>query len=161
MSTIDRLVETSALLRIDVAMGTRDQHMRLLYGTRSFTAWLDELLKGAEPKNRLGDATPAEQIDELFHAYLTGMPLVFVRQFRTIRAEKGAVWEFKTPDIRIFGWFMKKDCFVGVFGNWADEVKDHDLYRGYRIQIRRLRRDLGIDDTLCVQGVAPGDVISL
>jgi hypothetical protein len=161
MSTIEHLVEASALSRIEIEMGGRDQPMRLLYGTPGFIAWLDELLKGAEPKKRLGEATPAEQVDQLFHAFLSGMPLIYMRQFRMIRAEKNAVWELKTPDTRIFGWFMKKDCFVGVFGNWTDEVKDHDLYRGYRIAIRRLRRELGIDDSLCVQGLTPGDVLSL
>jgi hypothetical protein len=161
MSTIRELVDSGAISRIDVEMGRREQPMRLLYGTPGFIAWLKEILNGAVPKNRLGDTTPAEQIDELFHAFLSGMPLVYTRQFRIIRAEKNAVWELKTPDTRIFGWFMRRDCFVGVFGNWADEVKDHDLYRGYRIAIRRLRRELGVDDTLCVQGVNPDDVLLL
>jgi hypothetical protein len=161
MLTIEALVEAGAFSRIEVEMGRRDQPMRLLYGTPGFIAWLGEIKNGAEPENRLVDTTPAEQIDQLFHTFLSGMPLIYTRQFRMMRAEKNAVWELKTPDMRIFGWFMKKDCFVGVFGNWADEVKDHDLYRGYRIAIRRLRRELGIIDTLCVQGIIPGDVISL
>jgi hypothetical protein len=161
MSTIEELVEANAISRIEVEMGARDQPMRLLYGTPGFISWLDELVKGAQPKDRLGEATPAEQVDDLFHAYLSGAPLVHMRQFRSIRTEKNAVWELKTPDVRMFGWFLKKDCFVCVFGNWADQVKDHDLYRGYRIAIRRLRRELGVDDTLCVQGVMLGDVLSL
>jgi hypothetical protein len=117
-----------------------------------------QILQGAQPPNRLGDATPAEQIDQIFHEFLRGMPLIYNKQFRF--AEKNAVWELKTPDIRIFGWFLKKDCFVGVFGNWADQVKDHDLYRGYRIEVRRIPRELGVDDTLCVGGVSPNDVLS-
>jgi hypothetical protein len=161
MTTIEELVEANAISRIEIEMHPRDQVLRLLYGTPDFIAWLDELAKGSQPGRRLGEATPAEQVDDLFNTFLSGMPLVHMRQFRTIRAEKNAVWELKTPDVRIFGWFLKKDCFVGVFGNWTDQVKDHDLYRGYRIAIRRLRRELGVDDTLCVQGVTPGDVLSL
>ena len=161
MSTIEELVAAGEILPIEVEMSAGDQPMRLLYGTPGFICWLDEIVNSAAPKSRLGEATPAEQIDDLFHAFLVGSSLVHTRQFRAIRAEKNAVWELKTPDIRIFGWFLKKDCFVGVFGNWADQVKDHDLYRGYRIAIRRLRRELGVDDSLCVQGVTPGDVVSL
>src|ERR1700721_819766 len=104
--------------------------------------------------------TGAEQVDDLFNTFLRGQPLVYMKQFRSIRAEKNAVWELKTPDVRIFGWFLKKDCFVGVLGNWADGLKAPDLYRGYRIAIRRMRRELGVDETLCVQGVTPGDVVS-
>ncbi|GAB1717132.1 MAG: hypothetical protein NTAFB05_21740 [Nitrobacter sp.] len=161
MSTIEDLVERGAISKIDVALDVGEQPLRLLYGTPGFIEWLKQILGGIEPNVRLGDTTPAEQLDHLFHMFLTGRPLVHMRQFRYIRAEENAVWEFKTPDIRIFGWFLKKDCFVGVFGDWADQVKDHDLYRGYRISIRRLRRELGVDDTLCVRGILPGDVISI
>ena len=161
MTTIEELVEAKAISRIQVEMHPRDQEMRLLYGTPDFIDWLGELAKGAEPQRRLGEATAAEQIDDLFNTFLSGLPLVYMKQFRSVRAEKNAVWELKTPDVRIFGWFLKKDCFVAVFGNWADVVKDHDLYRGYRIAIRRLRRELGVNESLCVQGETPGDVLSL
>jgi hypothetical protein len=161
MTTIEDLVATGAISRIEVDMAAREQPYRLLYGTPSFIAWLGELVNGAEPALRVGEATAAEQIDQLFHMFLIGAPLIHVRQFRYIRAEKNAVWELKTPDTRIFGWFMKKDCFVCVFGDWADRVKDHELYRGYRIAIRRLRRELGVDNTLYVEGVDPSDVLSI
>lgn len=160
MSTLEELIEVNAITRIEVEMGPHEQPMRLLYGTPSFVGWLNEILAGAQPKRRFGEATPVEQIDELFYSFLRGLPLIPMRQFRFIRAETNAVWELKTPDVRIFGWFLKKDCFVCVFGNWVDLVKDHDLYRGYRIAIRRLRRELKIDDNLCVQGVTPSDVLS-
>lgn len=161
MQTIANLIESGAICRVEVELDSCDQPMRLLYATPDFTEWLDEVLAGAEPPHRLGQATPAEQIDDLFHAFLSGHPLTFTRQFRVVRAEENAVWELKTPDIRIFGWFMAKDCFVAVSGNWTDTIKDHDLYRGYRIAIRRLRRELGIEKTLCVRGVAPDDVLSV
>ncbi len=161
MPTITDLVDSGAIIKIDVELAPRDQPLRLLYGTPQFIEWLQELLRDDEPSQRLGQTSPAEQIDDLFHSFLSGEPLIFTRQFRVVRAEENAVWELKTPDIRIFGWFMARDCFVAVFGNWADTIKDHDLYRGYRIAIRRLRRELGIDATLCVRGVEPDDVLSV
>jgi hypothetical protein len=161
MTTIEELVATNAISRIQVEMHPRDQELRLLYGTPEFVEWLGGLANGAEPERRLGEATAAEQVDDLINTFLSGRPLVFMKQFRSIRAEKNAVWELKTPDVRIFGWFLKKDCFVAVFGNWTDVIKDHDLYRGYRISIRRMRREWGVDESLCVQGVMPGDVLSL
>jgi hypothetical protein len=161
MTTIEELVAANAISRIQVAMHPRDQELRLLYGTPDFIDWLGRLASGAEPERRLGEATAAEQVDDLFNSFLSGRSLVYMKQFRSIRAEKNAVWELKTPDVRIFGWFLKKDCFVAVFGNWTDVIKDHDLYRGYRISIRRMRREWGVDESLCVQGVLPGDVLSL
>jgi len=93
MTTIEELVEANAISRIEIEMHPRDQVLRLLYGTPDFIAWLDELAKGSQPGRRLGEATPAEQVDDLFNTFLSGMPLVHMRQFRTIRAEKNAVWE--------------------------------------------------------------------
>jgi hypothetical protein len=161
MPTIPDLVHNGAIVKIDVELAPHDQPLRLLYGTPQFVAWLREVLDGARPDQVLGHSSIAEQIDDLFYSFLSGEQLIFTRQFRAVRAEENAVWELKTPDVRIFGWFMAKDCFVAVFGNWADTIKDHDLYRGYRIAIRRLRRELGIDATLCVKGVAPDDVLSV
>jgi hypothetical protein len=161
MPTLTDLVDSGAIIKIDVDLEPRDQPLRLLYGTPQFVAWLQDVLEGAQPVRRLGKASIAEQIDDLFYSFLSGEQLIFTRQFRVVRAEENAVWELKTPDVRIFGWFMAKDCFVAVFGNWTDTIKDHDLYRGYRIAIRRLRRELGIDATLCVKGVAPDDVLSV
>jgi hypothetical protein len=161
MPTIADLLSCGAIVKIEVDLAARDQPLRLLYGTPQFIAWLRDVLDGLEPPCRLGDASIAEQIDDLFYSFLSGEQLIFTKQFRVVRAEDNAVWELKTPDVRIFGWFMAKDCFVAAFGNWADTIKDHDLYRGYRIAIRRLRRELGIDATLCVKGVAPDDVLSV
>jgi hypothetical protein len=161
MPTIADLVESGAIIKIDVDLAPCDQPLRLLYGTPQFVAWLREVLEGAQLSRPLGQASAAEQLDDLFHSFLRGDRLVFTRQFRVIRAEENAVWELKTPDLRIFGWFMAKDCFVAVYGNWADTIKDHDLYRGYRIAIRRLRRELGIDASLCVKGNSPDDVVSI
>ena len=161
MPTIADLVSSGAIVKIEVDLAPRDQPLRLLYGTPQFVTWLQDVLNGAEPPRRLGDASIAEQIDDLFYSFLSGEQLIFTKQFRVVRAEDNAVWELKTPDIRIFGWFMARDCFVAVFGNWADTIKCHDLYRGYRIAIRRLRRELGIDATLCVKGVDPDDVLSV
>jgi|SRR5579871_415745 len=161
MPTIPDLVASGAIVRIEVELAPREQPLRLLYGTPQFVEWLKQVLDGAEPSRMLGQTSAAEQLDDLFHSFLRGDRLLLTRQFRVIRAEENAVWELKTPDIRIFGWFMAKDCFAAVFGNWADTIKDHDLYRGYRIAIRRLRRELGIEATLCVNGNSPDDVISV
>jgi hypothetical protein len=161
MLMIEDLLRQGAIRRIEINLGAGEQPVRLLYGTPGFIEWLEALLQGAEPRQRLGESTAAEQIDALFYAYLTGKSLVYMRQFRMIRVEENAVWEMKTPDVRVFGWFMKKDCFVAVFGDWANHVKDHNLYKGYRVSIRRIRRELGIEGTLCVTGSSPDDVLSV
>ena len=161
MNTFDSLVASGAIIKIEVELGGRELPRRLLYGTAGFIHWLKERLDRNETSPLGADLAPNEQLDYLFYSFVSGRPLVHSRQFRAIRAERNAVWELKTVDFRIFGWFTMRDCFVAVFGDWADHVKDHDLYRGYRLEVRRLRRQLGVGDALCVEGVCPDDVLSL
>jgi hypothetical protein len=76
MTTIEQLVEMNAISRIEVEMHPRHQALRLLYGTPGPIAWLGELANGLQPARRLGEATPAEQVDDLFNTYLSGLPLL-------------------------------------------------------------------------------------
>lgn len=80
--------------------------------------------------------------------------MIPLRDFRVLRHEARPARELKTPDLRVFGWLAKRDCFIAAFGDWADKVKDHGLYRGYRLEIRRLRRQWGAELDLCVEGEA-------
>ncbi len=155
--SIDDLIREEIIGSIEVPLGPMEQPERLLYGFPGFIEWLDDRLRADEPSPLGADLSPAQQLDNLFYQFVSGRPLVFTRQFRYIKAEKEAVWEFKTPDLRVFGWFPKKDCFICVFGNFADVIKDHDLYRGYRLEIRRLRREMGIES---VTSLDPEDVLS-
>ena len=161
MVTLATLVEAGEISPIEVELGPREQPTRLLYGTPAFLNWLKERLRSAETSPLLADLTPSEQLDLLFYQFLSGKPLVFTKHFKVIKYERNAVWELKTPDLRIFGWFAMKDCFVAVFGDWAERIKEHGLYRGYRIEVKRLRRRIGAEPGLCVKGVLPGDVVSL
>jgi hypothetical protein len=160
MITLDYLIESKAIVLIEVELSPAELPRRLLYATPGFVQWVRERLEKSEASPLGSDTSPVEQLDYLFYSFIAGRPLVYSRQFRAIKAERNAVWELKTPDFRVFGWFAKKDCFVAVFGDWTDHVKDYDLYRGYRLEIRRLRRELGVADALCVEGVDPEDVLS-
>ena len=154
------LVESHLLVQIEVPLPPHEQPLRLLYGTPDFIRWLGDRLLSDEASPLAADLTPKEQLDSLFYLFASGRPLVYSRQFRYIKAEKHAVWELKTPDFRLFGWFPVKDCFVCAFGDWADKIKDHDLYQGYRIATRRVRREMGLGVNDCVQGLTPDDVLS-
>ena len=120
----------------------RDQPLRLLYGTPQFVAWLRDVLDGTQPARRLGHTSISEQVDDLFSSFLSGQQLIFTKQFRVVRAEENSVRELKNP------------MCVPSDGSWPRiaslrfseiglPIKDHDLYRGYRIAIRWLRRNWG------------------
>lgn len=161
MGPFDSLVASEAIVKVEIQLGRKESSKRLLFATPSFVNWLNDRVSRDEPSSLGAVLSPVEQLDFLFYTFVSGKPLIHSKQFRAIRVERNAVWELKTVDLRIFGWFPMRDCFVAVFGDWADHVKDHDLYRGYRLEVRRLRRELGVGDALCVEGVNPDDVISV
>ncbi|MCJ2078751.1 hypothetical protein MKK68_24435 [Methylobacterium sp. E-016] len=160
MDTLENLLADPGIVRLEAVLGPRELPNRRLFGTQDFVRWLDGQVRQQEPSPSGAETTPLEQIDDLFHRYSTGGFLAHRREFRCVKVEKNPVWELKTVDVRIFGWFPARDCFVCVFGDFADRVKDHDLYRGYRLEIRRMRREMGIKEDLCGMGGAPSDVIS-
>ncbi|GJD35124.1 hypothetical protein [Methylobacterium aerolatum] len=160
MDTLSALLADPSILRIEVSLGPRDLPVRRVFGTRAFVDWLEQRRAGME-KSKLGiDLSITEQIDSLFYRFIVGDVLRNRWDFRCVKIEKYPVWEMKTPDIRIFGWFPEKDCFIAVCGGWADHIKDYDLYRGYRLEIRRLRRTMNLARDLCGRGTTPDDVIS-
>jgi hypothetical protein len=158
--TLADLLEHDLIVSIVVPLAAREQPMRLVYGTPDFVRWLDERIRSNDPSPLHAETTPAEQLDSLLYAFIAGHPLLPARQFRPIKTEPNPIWELKTPDLRVFGWFAAKDCFICAFGDWADRIKDHDLYRGYRLETRRLRRELGLGNADSVQGSEPADVLS-
>jgi hypothetical protein len=71
------------------------------------------------------------------------------------------IWELKTEDIRIFGFFHKKDCFIGVVADDATRIKTYDLYHGYaNVNCRRFREAIDLDNPKCVLGDDPNAVVS-
>ena len=82
MTTIADLVNSGAIVKIDVDRAPREQSLRLLYGTPQFIAWLREVLGGAQAPRLLGYTSITEQIDDLFYSFLSGQQLIFTKQFR-------------------------------------------------------------------------------
>ncbi|KAB1079388.1 hypothetical protein [Methylobacterium soli] len=161
MATVAKLREGGQIVSIEVELDRRDQPQRMLFGTPGFLEWLTELLGSPDPSPLGLELSPAEQLDALFADYISGAPLNHTRQFRILRPSRSSVWELKTPDLRIFGWFLQRDCFLAVFGAWADRVKDHDLYHGYLNEVARIRQAMGLQEALCITGIDPNDVISI
>lgn len=60
----------------------------------------------------------------------------------------------------MFGWFSKKDCFIGVAANPTDLVKRHNLYNGHAMEVVRFRNALSLDEPKFIPGDNPHDVVS-
>src|SRR5262249_17769795 len=96
----------------------------------------------------------------LFVVFCSGETLTFSTQFKPLTHLKDGIWELKTPDLRIFGWFHVKDCFIAGNIDTAFNVKNHNLYAGYAGDVARERDQLDLDNPKFVPGDDPNVVVS-
>lgn len=161
MAISETMISEFDLRPISVPLRSKEETWRTLYASRELQDFLHEIRATNPPTRWEADLTPKEQLYELFRVFITGEALRTDDQFHVMRPTDDAVWELKTPDLRIFGWFIAKDQFAGIFGNWADEIKNHGLYAGYRDEITRRRRKCGAEDLCCVWETEENAVISI
>ena len=70
------------------------------------------------------------------------------------------VWYFKTADVRLFGWFPHRDCFIAAAVGGADLTKRLNLYRPFAEEVGRLRGALQLDEPKFVAKEDPSAVVS-
>ena len=152
MATILILEERGDLERVEVDLKPRDMPERSFYAFPKVIKWLDEqlpLLQAVLDENR---QSPLEQVDFLLYEFVRGASIVHWNQAHIMRPNRNGVWELKTPDVRFFGWFACKDCFVAAEAASAEQVKAHSLYHGYSNQVVYQRSILDLDEPKYVDG---------
>ncbi len=103
---------------------------------------------------------PDEQWDELLSSFCEGVELIYGWQFKDLLPHGDDIWELKRPDIRVFGWFQSKDCFVVTAVDAVWKLKEiSGLYASYIRQAIADRAEL-VDDGSWVKGNDPNEVVS-
>ena len=133
--------------------------VRVLFGTPDFAGWVRNVLPDLKSTRKL-DITPLDQFDDLMISYCLGEELLIDAQFHALRPIAKGVWELKTPDLRIFGWFPCKDHFIAVAGHFADGVKKKRLYGAYVDQVVAFRDGLDLDPPKFLPGDDHNVVVS-
>jgi hypothetical protein len=164
MATIAELLEWGQIFKLDPELEDDEQELRLIYTSPQLRTWFENDLPNV-PSFFDTETDPLEDLVALVATYSSGLPLVFDRQFkafhkRPLESIGDGVWYLKTPDLRIFGWFFARDCFIGVVANTFEMVKKHNLYQGHRGDVIRFRNALPLDEPKFIPGDNPDDVIS-
>jgi len=152
MATIADLVANGNLVHLGGGLEDDEQPNRLLYALPHVITWLDETLPGLEADFHEGKQDPLEQLDDLFYSFVRGEDFSFWERSHSMRPTEPGVWELKTPDIRLFGWFAAPCVFVIAEVNTAFACKEHDLYAGYRGSVVRRREALELDEPKFITG---------
>jgi hypothetical protein len=161
MATLSELIENQLVLRWQVDLPSRQQSLRMLLLLPELKARLDATLAVGSSWNL--EETPEQQLDALTSSFVAGEPLAFGWQFKYL-AHYGptpeGIWYLKTADIRLFGWFHLRDCFIAGSAGIAGAAKRYHLYRGFGDEVMRFRDRLPLDEPKFVGGDDPHAVVS-
>jgi hypothetical protein len=131
MPTAQELCQASQLELIEVELEPHEQPQRLVYGNPRFRAWMENVLPNlATDGFFVGAPSPLEQVDALLHRFIAGDA---IRSFppKCIKPEHNGIWELRTHDVRIFGWFWRKGVFIASYADTKANCKN-GLYPTYR-----------------------------
>lgn len=159
MATYTQLARCKDVRKYDPELGSHGLPERMIYVSKKVEKWVSEELPEAEAFWGT-EISPLEQLVEEFDAFCRGDELAVEYDFRCLRPAADGVWELKTPDLRVFGWFPLKNCFVAVVGHLANHVKKHNLYLGLIGEVVRFREVLPIDPPKFISGDDPDVIVS-
>lgn len=159
MATLLNLARQGVLAKLDAGLSWREQEERAVFAFPEVVQWLTEVLPN-EASNWLLDQTPEEQVYALLHSFCAGHELTIDRQVKAVRHIRDGIWELKTADVRLFGWFPLRDHFICTAVDTAWKIKEFRLYNGFRDKSVAMRNQLDLDEPKYVSGDDPDSVLS-
>jgi hypothetical protein len=146
MATLAILIGCGDLIALGGGLNDDEQPERLIYAFPHVVNWLDEVLPALKSFYSETDLTPIEQMDILLHDFVSGADFSYYERSHSMTPLDRGVWELKTTDLRIFGWFIKRGVFVAANIDAMDRIKSLGLYTGYRDNTVYRRNHLNLDE---------------
>lgn len=161
MATLQELCVSGDLVRIDVPLDADQNVERLIFAFPKFTEWVQNVLPDIQTSILGLEEHPDQQLDAFLNDFISGEALSRRQRFRRLSPADRGIWELKTADIRIFGWFVRRDVFVATAADEKKRLRDiNGLYGGYRDEAVRMRDSLDLDPPKYVEGGDYDDVVS-
>lgn len=112
MSTPEQLVEAGALERLDLHLDPGELPQRMIYALPRVRRWIAGDLPGLQTDGyHEGAPSPAQQVDECLTALALGEEPGDLPPHLALPKEQG-IWELRTCDLRLFGWFWNRSVFI-------------------------------------------------
>ncbi len=157
MATLSTLSGHDGLLtKLTVRLEKGQQPLRSIYGLPEFMESLTNDLPTWGCGRLEADQTPQEQMDSVLHTWISGRSIRYNRMLQDLWPSTDEVWEFKTADLRIFGWFYRPRVFISAFLDYADWYKEPTkkyYYEDTRNSVVGVRNKLDLDEPKFATGV--------
>jgi|SRR5580658_1463456 hypothetical protein len=151
MATLVQLTEKGKLKEYVVELEPSQQPERYVYAAPEVEEWFANVLSQAA--RDLGrNLWPYEQVEGLLHDFVAGEILVHTDTYRQLEPLYQSVWELRTVDVRIFGWFPRRCTFLMVCGALKKTIPRARDYRPFIQRVLDFRATLPLDEPKAVIG---------
>ncbi len=145
MPTLSTLVADGHLLRWELDEADERQPIRIVAIHPDFRFWLDRECPDTFV-DRAKSMTPSEQIVDALDRLTAEPRFPHAGQMINIQPQKHGVYEIKTTDARVFGFFPDSRQFVAVTGALKMDLKHApERVNAIRQQVRTIRQALCLD----------------
>lgn len=160
MATVIDLEIRGTLEKLDPELDPPQQELRRIYLGPKLATWITDTLPTLESDRGL-ETSPLGQFDELVAVFCSGETLTFDWHFKPLNYVQDGIWELKTADLRIFGWFPEKDCFIGIIADTKARIIEFTLVAPYaNVEVAPFRNDLDLDEPKFIDGKNPHAVVT-
>lgn len=118
--------KAAGLSKIDVLLPVRQKAWRYVFASPRFIDWLNLCVPKIVLHRSEEDDTLLVQIETEFFSFSRGDYLRDPDDVRRLDPQPDGVWELKTPDLRLFGWFPERDHFIVHMAHEKEGMKWKD-----------------------------------
>ena len=157
MATLAQLEEAGRILRHDGGLDDDEQPERILYLAPGLEWFTEQVLAPIRRRGR--NLTPYEQVAQTFYEFVVGNVLPYGHRLHKLDPLASHIWELKTVDVRIFGWFPRRGTFVAVTGAMKDHLTTNASYEPCVTRVRAFRDDLPLDEPKYLTGMRINEIL--
>lgn len=158
MATLYDLVGRGKLKRLEPELDEDELPLRYLYCAPEFENWVSNVLAAAK-KDRGRDLVPVEQLWLIAREFVMGAPMAYGVHHKKLDPLQQHVWELRTEDVRLFGWFAAQNCFVIVCGEMKKFLVKRKQYEPHIQTVVQFRSLIDLDEPKTITGINSHDVV--
>jgi hypothetical protein len=157
MATLEHLESLGLVVRHQPDLESWEMPNRMISLAPACVTWLDGLRAWQAKRGR--NLTPFDQVEQIFYDFILGRPMAYSVNYRKLDPLANHVWELKTIDVRIFGWFARRAHFIAVCGDFKDNLPSAKFYKPRIESALAFRDSLDLDAPKQIEGVGRDAVL--
>ena len=144
ISSLGDACGADGLQRYEYEAGINEFAWRYIYASKEFVTWKDGIDPNTAPDFPEDPEIPVQFAQEL-DGFCGGSGLAPGSDIRNMEPLERGVWELKTPDLRLLGWFPARNYLILHKGELKRNLVRYADYRPLIDEVVRFRESLGAE----------------